>query len=154
MATLNLEYILKTDLWSATEAYGDAAAVLLEMAQRTMPKLCALVAYYPPRIPAPAAEYPPNLNVIVHLTGSAPFAPRFKHYVYPDTQPGFAEVDLGVYDKIASGLAWSRTLEVVRRGFGIHVDVESVWENHLNGKEDAAQVMMTPQLTGYIKWNS
>ena len=35
------------------------------------------------------------------------------------------------YEKISAGLAWSRTLGVVRKGFGIEVDLEAVWERHM-----------------------
>ena len=112
-------------------AYGDAAAVVLEMAQKPMPKLCALVAYYPTMIPAPATGFPPSLHVAVHLTKSSSFAPKYKHYVYPDTNPGFAEADLEIFDKVAGPLAWSRTLGAVRKGFEIEVDLERIWEEHV-----------------------
>ena len=112
-------------------AYGDAATVVLEVAQKPMPKLCALVAYYPTQIPVPAAGYPSSLNVVVHLTATQSFAPKYRHYTYADAQPGFAETDLGVYDKVASGLAWSRTLGAVRKGFEIEVDLERIWDEHV-----------------------
>jgi len=96
-----------------------------------MPKLCALTCYYPDKITAPTAGYPPSLRVLVHIPGSMGTAPKYRHYTYPDAQPGFAEADLEQYDKAAAGLAWSRTLETVRRGFEIEVDLEGVWDEHV-----------------------
>lgn len=119
-----------TDL-ALDAAYGEAASIVLDLAQKPMPKLCALVAYYPDEIPAPASTFPPSLNVVVHLAGSQGMAPKYRSYSYPDVQPGFAETDLDEYDKTAAGLAWSRTLATVRKGFEIEVDLEKVWEEHV-----------------------
>ena len=96
-----------------------------------MPKLCALVAYYPDTLPNPANGFPPSLNVCVHLAESQRMAPRYKSYVYPQAQPGFAEADLDTYDKVSAGLAWTRTLGTVRKGFEMEVDLESIWEEHV-----------------------
>lgn len=95
-----------------------------------MPKLCALVAYYPDRLPAPGAGYPPSLRVTVHLAGSQLGAPKFHSYSYPQVEPGFAEHDLDQFDKVAAGLAWARSLELVRKGFEVEVDLEGIWEDH------------------------
>lgn len=35
-------------------------------------------------------------------------------------------MDLEEWDQVAAGLAWSRTLGVLREGFGIKVDLEEV----------------------------
>ena len=75
-----------------------------------------------------------SLNVVVHLTTAQNFAPKYKLYAYPEVQPGFAEADLEEYDKIASGLAWSRTLGAVRKGFEIQIDLERIWEEHVDCK--------------------
>lgn len=37
-------------------------------------------------------------------------------YTYEGVDPGFAEHDLDEYDAVADGIAWSRSLSVVRRG--------------------------------------
>ncbi|KAL4875473.1 hypothetical protein BJY04DRAFT_164411 [Aspergillus karnatakaensis] len=55
-------------------------------------------------------------------------------YTYYDADPGFAEVDLDEYNKLAADLAFSRTLEVLRRGYGRDTDLEKPWEDHLQGK--------------------
>lgn len=112
-------------------AYGDAAAVCLDIATKPVPHMCALVAYYPTAIPSPKTKYPAQLNLMVHLAASQNFAPAFNSYVYADAVPGFAEHDLDEYDKIAAGLAWTRTLGAVRKGFKIEVDLETIWEEHL-----------------------
>jgi len=96
-----------------------------------MPRLCALVAFYPSTIPDPAATPPKNLRVQVHLAANQPFAPKYPSYTYPSTTPGFAQHESGCFDKTASSLAWSRCLDCVRKGFGIEVDLETVWEKHL-----------------------
>jgi hypothetical protein len=59
-------------------------------------------------------------------------------YSYYDAEPGFAEVDLDEYDRLAADIAFSRTLEVLRKGYGRDVDLEKPWEDHLQGR-------MTPQ---------
>ena len=45
--------------------------------------------------------------------------------------PGFAEHDLDEYDPVADAVAWSRSLSVVRRGFGAEVELERVWEENV-----------------------
>ncbi|KAF9883926.1 hypothetical protein FE257_002669 [Aspergillus nanangensis] len=57
-----------------------------------------------------------------------------KAYTYDYAQPGFAEQDLEEYDRLASDLAFSRTLEMLRKGFGREVDLEEVLEEHLEAK--------------------
>jgi hypothetical protein len=51
-------------------------------------------------------------------------------YTYEGVDPGFAEHDLDEYDGVADALAWSRSLSMVRRGFGAEVDLERVWEQN------------------------
>ncbi len=96
------------------------------------PKLCALVAYYPPSLPHASAGFPPSVRVLAHLAGKSSAAPRWASYTYPHAAAGFAEDGAGeAYEKVAAGLAWSRTLGVLRAGFGVEVDLEGVWERHL-----------------------
>jgi len=96
-----------------------------------MPHLCTLVAYYPTSIPSPKTKYPPHLQVVTHLAASQHFAPAFNNYVYQDVQPGFAEHDLDEYDKIAAGLAWTRTIAALRKGFKVEPNLEKIWEEHV-----------------------
>jgi hypothetical protein len=74
---------------------------------------------------------PKDLRAQIHLAGDQPFAPAYPYYTYQSTSTGFAQRESGVFDKVAASLAWSRSLDCVRRGFGIEVDLESVWEEHL-----------------------
>ena len=127
MATVEAEML--TSILSA--AYGEAASMVLDVAVKPMPKLCALVAYYPERLPTPAAGFPSSHNVLVHTAGSQGMMPKYRSYSYPEAQPGFAEEDLDEYDKISTSLAWSRTLATVRKGFEIEKDLEKVWEEHV-----------------------
>lgn len=52
-------------------------------------------------------------------------------YTYEGVDPGFAEHDLDEYDAVADGIAWSRSLSVVRRGFAAEVDLERPWEDNV-----------------------
>ena len=98
--------------------------MVLEVALEPLKSLCALVAYYPDSFPILGEGYPRNVDVLVHLAGDQELWPTCRHYSYPDTERGFAESELDTYDKAASRLAWSRTLAVLRKGFGIEVDLE------------------------------
>lgn len=112
-------------------AYGDAAALVLEACMRPMPKLAAVVAYYPPYMPKTSTNFPPALNVLIHLAGSQKFGTRHqKNFRYPNTREGFAESDLEEYSKPEARVAWSRTLATLRHGFGIEEDLESIWDYH------------------------
>ncbi|KAL4762050.1 dienelactone hydrolase [Aspergillus foveolatus] len=55
-------------------------------------------------------------------------------YTYSDAQPGFAEVDLDEYHRLDADLAFTRTLEVLRKAYGREGDLEQPWEEHLQGK--------------------
>lgn len=113
-------------------AYGDAAALVLEACMKPMPKLVAVVAYYPPYMPRTTTNFPPTLNVQIHLASSQKFGTRHPSYRYANTQPGFAEYDLDEFDKVGASLAWSRTLAVLREAFDMDPpDLEAVWEKHL-----------------------
>ncbi|KAL8930761.1 MAG: hypothetical protein Q9208_000302 [Pyrenodesmia sp. 3 TL-2023] len=143
----------RTDFSTACPAYGEAAEVVLETALKPMPKLCALIAYYPDRLPPPAAGFPPSLRIITHLAGSQPEAPKFHSYSYPQAEPGFAEHDLDQFDKVSAGLAWTRSLELVRKGFDIEVDLEGIWEDHSRlefESRDAAATMGTMVKEPYV----
>jgi len=97
-----------------------------------MPKLVAVVAYYPPHMPKSTTNFPPTLQVQVHLASTQRWGTRCPSFRYPNTKPGFAEHDLEEYDKIAASLAWSRTLGVLRQAFDMETpDLEELWENHM-----------------------
>lgn len=98
---------------------------------KPMPKLCAVVAYYPPYMPRTSANFPPGLNILIHLAGSQKFGTRHeRNFRYVNTQPGFAESDLEEYSKPSTRVAWSRTLSTLRRAFGIEEDLESIRNYH------------------------
>jgi hypothetical protein len=58
----------------------------------------------------------------------------YPSYTYHGMEPGFAEHDLGEYDRGAARLAWTRSLQCVRAAFGVETDLEGIWEKHLAGK--------------------
>ncbi|KAI9720661.1 MAG: hypothetical protein M1812_002841 [Candelaria pacifica] len=154
----------------AIVAYGEAASYALHIAQKPLPKLSTLIAYYPTTLPASSASspFPPSLAVQVHLAGTQPFSPKYSSYSYPNAEPGFAEHDDENFDSVDAGLAWTRALGLVRKGFGIDVkeELESVWEEHLALEfqtKDASATMSTmistpsvlhiPTLTGGITYS-
>lgn len=51
-------------------------------------------------------------------------------HTYDDADPGFAEHDLDEYERLSAELAWSRTLDVLRRAFRKDVDLERAWEEN------------------------
>ncbi|KKY25701.1 putative dienelactone hydrolase [Phaeomoniella chlamydospora] len=148
-----------SDKWAIC-AFGEAATECLEACMKPMPKLIALLAYYPTHLPRSTAEYPPSLAVQIHLAGTqvnlkhsrAPnFAPLIYHY--PDSSPGFAEYDLDEHDKVSSRISWSRSLGVLRRAFDFSIDLEAIWENHtaLEFEErDADKTMATMVSEPYV----
>lgn len=118
-------------------AYGDAAALVLETVMKPAPKLCAVVAYYPPYMPKTSANFPPTLDICIHLAASQKFGTRHQqNYRYPDTQSGFAESDLEEFNKSAARVAWSRTLTILRKGFNVEADLEAAWSYHLHVRDD------------------
>jgi hypothetical protein len=62
-------------------------------------------------------------------------------YTYGDAEPGFAEHDLDEYERISAELAWTRTLDVLRRAFRKDVNLEKVWEENVQGKSFASIVL-------------
>ncbi|ORX95006.1 hypothetical protein BCR34DRAFT_498821 [Clohesyomyces aquaticus] len=67
-------------------------------------------------------------------------------FTYEGVDAGFAEHDLDQYDAVADAIAWSRSLSMVRRGFGAEVDLERVWENNVEQKfhgKDPAKLLDT-----------
>ncbi|KAF2433443.1 dienelactone hydrolase-like protein [Tothia fuscella] len=55
----------------------------------------------------------------------------YPSYAYEGVEPGFAEWDLEEFDKVASRIAWTRSLDAVRKGFRAEVDIEKVWDEHV-----------------------
>lgn len=54
-------------------------------------------------------------------------------YTYSESEPGFAEVDQEEYNRLDADLAFTRSLEVLRRAYGQDRDLEQAWEEHLQG---------------------
>ncbi|KAK5363459.1 hypothetical protein LTR20_003486 [Exophiala xenobiotica] len=135
----------------AIVAYGDAAAHVLEACMKPMPKLVAVVAYYPPYMPRTTTDFPPTLGVLIHLASSQKFGTRHPSYRYSNTRPGFAEYDLEEFDKIAASLAWSRTLGLLRESFDMQPpDLEALWEAQMRHEfveknADKTMATMVPQ---------
>ena len=139
----------------AIVAYGDAATLCLEFAIHPMPKLAALVLYYPPYMPRCSTGWPTTLPIMIHLASSQKFGTRLNSYRYPYTEEGFAEHDMEEYDKTAARVSWSRTLRVLRRAFSMedHWDLEAIWDDHTKLEfetKDAAATMKTMVAHPYV----
>ncbi|KAI5277143.1 dienelactone hydrolase [Aureobasidium subglaciale] len=176
----------------AIVAFGDAASTCLEAYVKSTPRLAALVAYYPSRIPDPQqTRYPMHTTVLVHLVGNEMKVIRtpevlgiqgkkkiitkrigdglglggelklsFQAYKYPNVECGFAESDLDEFDAAAAGVAWSRSLGVVRKALRLASDIERIRDEHLeNTRKGNIQkalsitssnpaILHTPTLTG------
>ena len=115
-------------------AYGGAAAVALNEAMKPMPKLCALVAYYPEEFPALSARFPTSLNIAIHFAGPQSETPNCRCYSYEGVEAGFAQENHDQYDKVSASLAWSRSLAILRKSFEIEVDLEKIWDDHVARK--------------------
>ncbi|KAH7109825.1 hypothetical protein B0J11DRAFT_233591 [Dendryphion nanum] len=73
-------------------------------------------------------------------TGGLQSKLQYPMYTYEGVEVGFAEHDLDEYDAVADALAWSRSLSVVRRGFGAEVDLERVWEENEEQKVHSKKI--------------
>jgi len=106
-------------------------------------------------MPKTSADFPPTLNLLIHLASSQKFGTRHqKNFRYPNTQPGFAESDLEEYSKPEARVAWSRTLTTLRRGFNLdRDDLETIWDNHTRLEfetRDADETMKTMVPQPYV----
>jgi len=71
---------------------------------------------------------------------------QYPAYTYEGVEVGFAEQDLEEYDPVADALAWGRSLQVVRRGFGAEVELERGGEENVEAKfntKDAEKILET-----------
>lgn len=149
-------------------AFGAAATHALAFAATPSNSLTAVIAYYPPSLPA--NDFHPSLNILLHLPASHAFAPasssRVTVRVYPDVVAGFAEPKHAAFDKVAGALGFSRTLALLRRMVGPNIDLEEIWAEHLKyefTEKDADATMDTmvkepyvnhiPTCTGGIGYN-
>jgi len=117
-------------------AFGKSAFHALSLATSSLPSLTAVIAYYPPMLPGTPGGFHPGIKILVHLPASAPFSCSgrgVKVNVYEGVEAGFAEEEDGggKYDKIAAGLAYSRSLAVLRGTVGPEVDLEGIWSEHM-----------------------
>ncbi|OKL61698.1 hypothetical protein UA08_02178 [Talaromyces atroroseus] len=67
-------------------------------------------------------------------------------FTYDFADPGFAEHDLDEYDHASAELAWSRTLDVMRKAFRKDADLERPWEINTESKlftDNLSQTMET-----------
>ncbi|KAI5840787.1 hypothetical protein DFP73DRAFT_517048 [Morchella snyderi] len=115
-------------------AFGTAATHALSLATSSIHSLACVIAYYPPTLP-PSFKVHSTIQALIHLPMATPFSPASKppHVLIRSYQspPGFAESSSPAYDANASSIAYTRTLELLRRTIGPIVDNDDVWERHL-----------------------
>lgn len=79
---------------------------------------------------------------------------EYPAYTYEGVDPGFAEHDLEQYDAVADGIAWSRSLDIVRRGFGAEVHLERPWEDNVERNLDPRPQHLTPSTDTHDQKNT
>jgi len=136
-------------------AYGEAAAVCLEVALKPLHHCISLICYYPSYIPNHSkTNYSSQLEIVAHITNSQELEePEFKHYLYYGVEPGFAERDMEDFNRVAAGLAWSRSLGAVNKAFKRDPNLEEVGETFASlalGHEDAAATIRTMTTDAYV----
>ncbi|KAF2005786.1 hypothetical protein P154DRAFT_285245 [Amniculicola lignicola CBS 123094] len=134
----SLHETLKLGETYAIICYGEAASVVLKTAMKPMPKLNAIVAYYPTILPNPSKKFPTLLQIMVHVAGTQesprPEECEFKLYRYENCSWNFADPEAKQFSEVEADLAWSRSLACVRRGFKKDVDIEPVVLQAWRGK--------------------
>ncbi|EOD47238.1 Dienelactone hydrolase [Neofusicoccum parvum] len=80
-------------------------------------------------------------------TGGMQSKLKYPCYTYQGVEPGFAEHDLEEYDKVADAVAWSRSLDTIRRGFSAELNIETMWEENEEYKFHAPD---TPKILGTL----
>jgi hypothetical protein len=86
----------------------------------------------------------------------------YQAYTYQECEPGFAESDLDEFDPVATGVAFTRSLTTLRKGFRLEPKLEATrdelvsstragtQEKTLKNVRDFAHVINGPTLTGGI----
>ena len=111
---------------------------------RRGPKLCALILYYPVVSAGRSIKLPPGPNILLHSVERQTFTGVHRdHYKYANVEAGFAAAKDSAFDKAAADLAWTRTLALLRKAFDIEVDLEEIWEEHLELEFEAKDVDAT-----------
>lgn len=95
---------------------------------------CKVLVRYDPSALAPAPSHECRWTVL-HVGGqgvlSGASGSRFRIYSYPGSQAGFALESSPNYEPFAAGVAYSRTLESLKRVLGPHPDLGGLFREHL-----------------------
>jgi carboxymethylenebutenolidase len=116
-------------------------------------KVACAVAYYAPDAAALIGKAGKNgVPVTFHLPDAdnglfdllRPRFPEIEVFLYRGARPGFAEAGKS-YDKSSDNLAYTRTLELLRRTLGPRYDLDKIWDRHteLEFAARAAEETMT-----------
>jgi carboxymethylenebutenolidase len=112
-----------------------------------------------PRIACPLAMHlaetdlhiPPE--AVVHIKKTFAGRPDVAIHVYSGVAPGFARDTGHNYDKVAAGLAHSRSIGLLRQVLGPRYDLEALWERHTLyefGTRNVAATMQTMVAEPYV----
>lgn len=128
----------------AVSYYGFGIDFGLNFARRIRCPLALHFAEQDPQIPPDA---------VARIKAGFARHPDIAVYVYPDAAPGFDRKTRPNYDKLAAGLAHSRSIALLRKAIGPHYDLEALWERHTANEfvaRDVAATMRTMVAEPYV----
>jgi carboxymethylenebutenolidase len=79
--------------------------------------------------------------------------PDVEIYTYKNAKPGFADRESGAWNPYEAGIAYSRTLALLRRALGPHFNLSELWDRHLECEfvlKDATENMKTMVAEPYV----
>jgi carboxymethylenebutenolidase len=149
----------------AAVAIGEACAPALRLARRG---LFAAVSLYDGDFEALAFAALPCPGLVNLATGPGGASPervselkkeaegrpdRVQAYFYPDAQCGFSDLGSPAWDPYLAGIAYSRSLAVLRREIGPHYNLSDLWDRHIECEfvlKDATANMKTMVAEPYV----
>jgi carboxymethylenebutenolidase len=108
---------------------------------------CAMTFHFAEKDP----QIPPT--AVARIAEAFTGRPEIAIHRYPGVAPGFDRKSRPNYDRVAAGLAHSRSIAMLRRVIGPQYDLEALWENHTNcefGTRDVNATMRTMVAEPYV----
>ena len=146
----------------AVIAFGQASSVAMTMSKH--PSIKCAVCYGPPHIDVAQS----TCDIIIHSSAPEIFShlegqSNLKIFSYPDVSSEFFSPTSASYNKSATLIAYSRTLEAIRNKIGPIYDLTALWELHtqyefgernvdatMSTMVDAPYVNHIPTMTGGV----
>ncbi len=150
----------------AVIAFGQASLVAITMAKH--PSIKCIVCYEPPHIDIVTSicdviVHSSDPEIFSHLEGQS----NLKVFSYPDVSNDFFSPTSASYNKPATLIAYSKTLEAIRKKIGPIYDLTALWELHTQyefGERNVDATMSTmvdepyvnhiPTMTGGVGYKS